>query len=136
MDTERRHGTAPLPNKNDKSEKQRAYIGIDIGGTKSLYALFDESFEIVRQEKLRTHPDKGGVRAWEQSMSRTIKALMGEAKRRKLNVRRVGVGCAGDIDMKRGVVRVSPNLRFLDGYPLREKLERLTGARVFVGHDV
>jgi glucokinase len=61
---------------------------------------------------------------------------MAEAKRRELKVKYVGVGCAGDIDQGHGIIRSSPNLSFLDGYPLRDKLERLTGAEVFVGNDV
>lgn len=117
--------------------KRRAYIGIDIGGTKSLYALFDESFEVLAEEKLRTHPDKGGRPAFTREMARAIKALLSRARRSKVEVRRVGVGCAGDIDLKRGVVRASPNLdQLLVGYPLRDKLEGLTGAKVFVGNDV
>jgi glucokinase len=51
-------------------------------------------------------------------------------------VKVVGVGCAGDIDMKKGVVRNSPNLTFLKGYAFRERLEAITGARAFLGHDV
>jgi glucokinase len=61
---------------------------------------------------------------------------MNTAKKRGLRVTHVGVGCAGDIDLKRGLVRSSPNLTFLNGYPFREVLEALTNARVFVGHDV
>jgi glucokinase len=117
--------------------KRRAYIGIDIGGTKSLYALFDESFEVLAEEKLRTHPGKGGRPAFTREMTRAIKALLSQARKHKVEVRRVGVGCAGDIDLKRGVVRASPNLeKILVGYPLRDKLERLTRAKVFVGNDV
>ena len=119
-------------NKNWK----RAYIGIDIGGTKSLYALLDENFEVLAEEKLRTHPEKGGVRAFAAALARAVGVLMKEAQRRKLRVTTVGVGCAGDIDLKRGVIRHSPNLKFLDKYRLHDKLEKLTGARVFVGHDV
>lgn len=119
-----------------KQAKKRAYIGIDIGGTKSLYALFDESFEVLAEKKLRSHPEKGGTAAFTRDMTRAIRALMSEARKRGLEVRRVGVGCAGDIDMRRGVVRHSPNLEFLYGYKLRDRLEKLTGARVFVGHDV
>ena len=113
-----------------------ACIGIDIGGTKSLYALFDSSFEILAQEKLRTHPDQGGKKAFTSTMRAAVSKLMREAKKRKLKVRYVGVGCAGDIDLKRGIIRSSPNLTFLNNYPLRDKLERATKARVFVGHDV
>ncbi|HYC35874.1 MAG TPA: ROK family protein [Usitatibacter sp.] len=119
-----------------KSERRRAYIGIDIGGTKSLYALFDESFEVIAEEKLRTHPDKGGVDAFTRAMEKTVKSLLNKAKRGGFEVRRVGVGCAGDIDMKKGVVRASPNLEILAGYEMHDRLEKLTGAKVFVGHDV
>mgnify|MGYP000692804103 CR=1 FL=1 len=120
-----------------KTAKGRAYIGIDIGGTKSLYALFDESFEVMAEKKLRSHPDKGGRAAFTREMAGAVRSLLAQARKSKVEVRRVGVGCAGDIDLKRGVVRASPNLeRMLVGYPLRDKLERLTGANVFVGNDV
>lgn len=119
-----------------KTAKPRAYIGIDIGGTKSLYALFDESFEVLAEKKLRTHPEKGGRPAFTREMTAAIKSLLSEARKSKVEVRRVGVGCAGDIDMKRGVIRASPNLEILSGFPLREKLEKLTGAKAFVCNDV
>jgi len=117
-------------------KRKRAILGIDIGGTKSLYTLFDESFEVLAEEKLRTHPEKGGARAFARSMRKTVEGLMREAKRRGLELRVVGVGCAGDIDMRGGVVRSSPNLGFLDDYPMARRLEKVTGARVFVGNDV
>ncbi|HET7728957.1 MAG TPA: ROK family protein [Usitatibacter sp.] len=122
--------------KNGKTDSKRACIGIDIGGTKSLYALFDSNFEVLAEEKLRTHPEKGGVRAFTRALKGTVDKLMREARKRGLKVKCVGVGCAGDIDLKRGVIRHSPNLEFLDGYRLHDKLERLTKANVFVGHDV
>ena len=125
-----------MAKKKEEAKESRAYIGIDIGGTKSLYALFDESFEILAEKKLRSHPEQGGAAAFTREMTRAVKSLMAEARKRGLEVRRVGVGCAGDIDMKRGVVRRSPNLEFLYGYRLQDRLVKLTGAKVFVGHDV
>ncbi len=115
---------------------KRACIGIDIGGTKSLYALFDENFEVLAEEKLRTHPEKGGVNAFTRSMNAAVKVLLDEARSQRLTVFTVGVGCAGDIDMKRGVVRSAPNMTLLDRYAFRERLHKLTGARVFVCNDV
>lgn len=114
----------------------RASIGIDIGGTKSLYALFDSKFEVLVEEKLQTHPDKGGVRAFTATLRATMRRLLREAAQRGLKIKYVGVGCAGDIDHKRGIIRTSPNLKFLDGYPLLDELQRLSKAKVFVGHDV
>ncbi len=113
-----------------------ATLGIDIGGTKSLYVLFDDRFEVVADEKLPTHPGKGGAGAFTAAMRRAVRGLLEAADKRGLEVRAVGVGCAGDIDLRKGVVRSAPNVAFLEDYPFRERLEKLTGARVFVGNDV
>jgi len=116
--------------------RARATIGIDIGGTKSLYALFDDKFEVLAEEKLPTHPEKGGTKAFTRALTGAVEALLAEARRRGLEVRAVGAGCAGEIDLAQGVVRSSPNLGFLDGYALRSRLGKLTGSRVFVLNDV
>jgi len=117
-------------------KRRRAAIGIDVGGTKSLYALFDEGFEIVAEEKLPSDPGKGGLKHFERDMKKAVKSLLRAAERRGLKVAAVGVGCAGMIDIRKGVVRSSPNLTFLDGYPFRKRLERLKEAKVFVANDV
>lgn len=120
----------------DRVDRKRACIGIDVGGTKTLLALFDHKFEVLAEEKFRTHPEKGGLKAFDKALDKAIRKLEAVARKRRVQVRFVGVGCAGDIDLKQGVVKSSPNLAFLDGYAFRERLEKRTGARVFVGHDV
>ena len=115
---------------------KRAFIGIDIGGTKSLLALFDESFEAIAQEKFRSQPEKGELKAFSKSFDAAVKSLLEEAKKRSLRVTVVGAGCAGEIDLKTGVVRESPNLEFLAGYDLHHRLEKLTETNVFVANDV
>lgn len=119
-----------------KSHRGAASIGIDIGGTKTLCALFDKKFEVVAEEKLRTTPKKGGAGAFTAALRAAVYRLLAAAHKRGLTVKYAGVGCAGDIDLKRGIVRSSPNLKFLEGYPLREQIERLTGTKAFVAHDV
>jgi len=118
------------------SKRKRATIGIDIGGTKSLYALFDEGFEVVAEEKLRSHPRKGGMRAFERAHARAVKALVREADRRKMKIEFAGLAVAGRVDMRAGVVVSAPNLTFLEGYPFEARMAKLTGARVFVSNDV
>ena len=117
-------------------KRKRATIGIDIGGTKSLYALFDEGFEVLAQEKLRTHPRKGGKRAFERAHAQAVKDLMRVARRKKLKVEFAGLAVAGRVDMRAGVVVSAPNLTFLEGIPFRERLAKATGARTFVVNDV
>jgi len=120
--------------KNDK--RKAATIGIDIGGTKTLCALFDDRFEALAEEKFRSAPEKGGVKAFDRQLRTAVKTLLAESVRRGRAVHFVGVGCAGEVDMREGLLKRSPNLLFLEGYPFRTKLERLTKARVFVANDV
>jgi glucokinase len=117
-------------------KKKRAAIGIDVGGTKTLLALFDAELQVLAEHKFRTHPEAAGLKKFEKELSKGLDALMRVAHKRKLEVRHVGVGCAGDIDLRKGVVQSSPNLTFLDGYPFRERLEEITGARAFIANDV
>jgi len=119
-----------------KERRKRGTIGIDVGGTKTLFALFDEGFEVLAEEKLRSHPKKGGLKSFERDMKRAVKDLVGEAKKRKLRIEAVGVGCAGQIDMRKGVVLRAPNLAFLDGYSFRKRLRKIVAAPVFVANDV
>lgn len=123
-----------MPHKEEK--RKAAYIGVDIGGTKTLYALFDEAFEVVAEEKLPTTPKKATAAGFTRVLVREVKRLAATAKKRKLAVRAVGVGCAGDIDMKAGIVRSSPNLPFLDGYPLCDRLRAAVKAPTHVANDV
>jgi glucokinase len=126
-----------LAKSTKRPKKQpRASIGIDVGGTKTLLALFDAELEVLAESKFRTHPEKGGIKAFERALAAELEALARIARKRNLALKHVGVGCAGDIDLRKGIVRSSPNLTFLDGYPFRERLEKLTGARAFVANDV
>src|ERR1700750_364247 len=87
--------------KKKPGKRRTAAIGIDIGGTKTLAALLDDSFEVVAEEKLRTVPEKGGFQAFDRALGKAVKALMREAGKRGLKVKYAGVGCAGRIDMRR-----------------------------------
>jgi len=98
--------------KNDK--KQAATIGIDIGGTKTLVALFDARFEALAEEKFRTVPEKGGVKAFDKTLRGAVKRLLAEAQKRGLTVHFVGVGCSGQVDLHERTLKRSPNLLFLE----------------------
>jgi len=117
-------------------KKRRGAIGIDVGGTKTLLALFDEDLGVIGEYKFRTHPEKGGLKVFEKELAAGLRALQAVARKRKLEVRHIGVACAGDIDLRKGIVRSSPNLTFLDGYAFRERLEEMTGAKAFIANDV
>ena len=119
-----------------KRKSNRAAIGIDIGGTKTLYALLNQGFEVIAEEKLRSRDGDDPLAAFEKGLEASLAKLMKEAKRRKLKVDFVGAGIAGQADFRKGDIRRAANLEFLDGYPLGKRLKKLTGAKVFVANDV
>ena len=109
-------------------------LGIDIGGTKTLFGLFDENFELVAEVRIRTRADN--EKAFSRSLAASVDTLLRQADRKGLTVVGVGVGCAGSIDRETGALKVSPNIPFLKGYPLKKRLTELTGTPVFIGNDV
>lgn len=116
---------------------KRGSIGIDIGGTKTLFALFDEKFKVLAEVREPTYPKKGGGAATFRRMARSgVKTLLAEAKRAKVTVECLGVGCAGSIDSRKARVRRSPNAAFLTDVSFREYFKSLTKAQIHALNDV
>ncbi|HVE12113.1 MAG TPA: ROK family protein, partial [Elusimicrobiota bacterium] len=108
----------------------RATIGVDIGGTKTLLALFDEKFRLLDHIKERTPARE----KFEEFLLSSAAKLARRAEREARELVGVGVGCAGTVDL-RGELTASPNVPFLAGYPLRSKLAKAAGAGVTLGND-
>lgn len=112
-----------------------AAIGLDFGGTKTLFVLFDASFRPLETIKTRTRPHRDQD-ALDAEVSRCVGRLVRSARERGLTLRAVGAGCAGLVDEKRGIWRFSPNLPHLKNYRLGERLARLTGCSPVIGNDL
>ena len=110
----------------------RGTLGIDVGGSKILFVLFDERFRAVAETKIKTPGEADFTEALESG----ARALVRKAKKRGLRLMGVGVGCAGNVDRRRGELESCPNLPFLRGYPFEARLSRLAGANVLLGNDV
>src|SRR6202790_1658949 len=96
--------------------KQKVYaLGIDLGGTKTLAAVVDiTTGEVVASARKRTRAEKE-----QEFVSQRILALsamaIGDAKLpADASIVSVGVGAAGQIDRKAGVVVDAPNLGVKD----------------------
>ncbi len=112
-----------------------AFIGIDLGGSKVLFDLVDERFRVVHSELMQTLPEQG-ERRFTERFSCCLRQLLKAAGRRGLEVRGIGVGCAGIADTESGVLLSSPNIPFIRDYHLAEKISRLAGATAVIGNDV
>ncbi len=118
--------------------KQKAYaLGIDLGGTKTLAAVVDiTSGEVVGSARKRTRAERGQ----DFVSQRTIELATAAITAAKLDpdappIVAIGVGAAGQIDRKAGVVVDAPNLGVHD-MPLGDILGKQFDKPVYVGNDV
>ena len=112
---------------------ETALIGIDLGGTNCRAALLAESGEILRSNRIPTRVAEGR----EQFLSRLFELcddLLSFAENEKRRVLAVGMGAAGVI-AEGGVVTVSPNVAWLDGFPLAETMAKGLRLPVTVVND-
>ncbi|MFP5213663.1 MAG: ROK family protein [Acidobacteriota bacterium] len=101
------------------------FIGVDIGGTHLRTALVDGSGKILVRRRTKTEIRLGPEHA-SRKLAEECEALVREAERLGGRVASVGLGVAGKIDPRRGLVVFSPNLPSMRDYPLGGELhERL-----------
>src|SRR5947209_5390326 len=117
--------------------KQKAYaLGIDLGGTKTLAAVIDiTSGEVVGSARKRTRAERGQEFVSDRIRELAAAALDAAKLSDGTRIIAVGVGAAGQIDRKAGVVVDAPNLGVRD-MPLRDILGKHFGVPVGVGNDV
>lgn len=101
-------------------------IGIDIGGTYIKLGVVKDG-KILKKEVIPC-PSK-------DSPEVLIDLLKNKIKKNK-NIQTIGIGIAGLIDHKKGIVRTSPNLPLWRNIHLKDILEKELKKPVFVGNDV
>src|SRR5450755_1961664 len=102
-------------------------IGVDVGGTKVLGGVVDESGCIIDQERLPTPKTEP------EAIAEAIAAVVASLRARH-EVEAVGIGCAGWIDLDRANVMFAPNL-VLRNEPLKLRLSKLIDLPIVVEND-
>src|SRR5215469_1551713 len=117
--------------------KQKAYaLGIDLGGTKTQAAIVDiTTGDVLASARKRTRAEKGQDFVAQRIIELSSAAIDAAKLPANAGIVAVGVGAAGQIDRKAGVVVDAPNLGVKD-MPLREILNKQFGKPVAVGNDV
>jgi glucokinase len=105
-------------------------IGIDIGGTSAKLALVDRSAKILARAAIPCDARS----PWRRLLG-DIAAAAGKLVK-KGGVCGIGIGCAGCIDVAKGVVRFSPNLPLWNDVPLKAFMEKALGVFCVIDNDV
>jgi glucokinase len=105
----------------------RIAVGVDIGGTKVLGALVDETGAILRDHRV---PSPG---PW-PDMRDAIVGVVNELRKDAVEVVGVGVGAAGMVDLD-GMIHYAPNVPGFRKVPVQASLAEATGLPTVVDND-
>lgn len=106
---------------------KKSYVGVDVGGTNIKSALIRNG-KIIKRVKIPTRADKNPTILIAQ-----IKETIDDFTER---VSRIGIGIAGIIDSKKGIVKYSPNLTGWTDVKLAQLIKKDLNIPVKILNDV
>jgi glucokinase len=107
-------------------------LGIDIGGTKTVVAIADDSGKIIAQSRLNT-PREQGPTVVLAEIERSVRGLL---TLHSSLITSVGIACGGPLDPQRGVILTVPNLPGWENLPLADYFSKAFGAPAYLDNDV
>ena len=113
---------------------RKCTLGIDIGATKTLLALFDDDLELLDELKMKTEAAEG-AKAYLKRLETSVRTLRDNARKRRCDIASVGIGIPGDVDIDAQRIRACPNIPFLPKSRLHERLAKMLGRPVVLGND-
>ena len=89
------------------------WLGVDLGGTKILTGLFDDSLKLLARSKNPTGAESGAAAVCER-IAQGVDAVLREASVEPSQVRGMGMGIPGQIELGTTHVKFAPNLAWRD----------------------
>ena len=109
-------------------------LGIDIGGSKILTAVFDSQGEILSSDESTTHAIKGSEAVIQSILDSAHRALE-QAKVAVSELTAIGIGAPGISNPETGILFTSPNLPGWHNIPLKDILQERLGKKTFLIND-
>lgn len=109
-------------------------MGIDIGGTKIVAGIVDNSGKVVARKKIFVGHQKS-YPVVRDAIADMVLDLLSEKTIPRESLKRIGLACAGQIDKDFKKIIFSPNLGWHNA-PIRDDIEALLGIDAFVENDV
>lgn len=108
--------------------------GVDIGGTKLSTALLTQDGKMIDSCIDCDHVDKPENELIDQ-VTANVKRLVSKNGLRESDLLGIGIGCAGHIRFRDGVIITTSNLRGYKNYPLREAVQANFSVPVILDND-
>jgi glucokinase len=111
-----------------------AVLAIDIGGTKLAAGIVDSEGRILARGEVPTLAKEG----LEPVLGRIVdlgRELLSRPEIADVRVHRIGVGCAGPVDLKAGLVFNPPNLPGWVRVPLSDRIQQALGLPTVLEND-
>lgn len=118
---------------NETNDGGRTVAGVDIGGTKVRFVIRSRCVTIYSHVVPYVAASNAEFLRLIVSGLEDLKVL---AFKRGLTLDAIGMGCAGMVDRKRGVLRFSPNMPGIREIGLVRAVEDATGSPAFLENDV
>ncbi len=112
----------------------RFLIGVDLGGTNIRMGIVTPDGKVLKRVQYITDVSKGGLALFEQLVL-NLNDLIQKYFKESNQLIGIGIGVAGPIDMKKGVMIAPPNLPALDGFPIRAFLQKRISSSIFIEND-
>ena len=112
----------------------KIFVGVDLGGTNVSAGACDARNNVIAREKKKTKAEEGGDAVIDRIV-KTIHEALAKANLSLSDIRGVGIGAPGAVDINKGTVINAVNLRWKD-FPLAAELKSKLKVPVTVDNDV
>lgn len=111
------------------------WIGFDLGGTKMLATVYDQQFKALGRKRKKTKDGDTTAKGSVNRMIETMLEAIAEAKLTPAQIKGIGVGCPGPLDLDAGIVMEAPNLGWKNVH-LKDILRNKFHCPVVIANDV
>lgn len=109
-------------------------IGVDVGGTKTAYGLFDQKKELIHKYKTSSNSELTAEEFFDEIIS-NINHIMADFKIQKNDLRGIGIGMPSFILYEEGRILRTANLTKIKDFPARNYLIKKLGGNIRVMLD-
>jgi glucokinase len=112
----------------------KVLCGVDIGGTKCSIALIDGKGKILDKIYTCDHVEKG-EEGRVRMLVEHIKEIISRNDLKESDLPGIGMGCAGHIQYRDGIIITTSNLKGFKNYPLRKEVQSHFDIPVILDND-